>query len=95
MDGESAAQANGIGIATQPSELGSGSRPVVAEPPKTRACANCARLKMKCQWPASGAGHLQDTSCIRYVVVRENECVWMDMWTMLALACAYNVDAAA
>ncbi|KAM0464626.1 hypothetical protein ACHAPV_002459 [Trichoderma viride] len=65
MDGDSAVQANDTGIANQPSEIGPGSRPAVAEPPKTRACANCARLKMKCRWPASGAGHLQDTSCIR------------------------------
>ncbi|KAH8122114.1 hypothetical protein FP744_10004838 [Trichoderma asperellum] len=65
MDGDSAAQVNGTGIATRSSEIGSGSRPAAAEPPKTRACANCARLKMKCRWPASGAGHLQDTSCIR------------------------------
>lgn len=79
MDGDSAAQTNGIGIATQSSEIGSGSRPAVAEPPKTRACANCARLKMKCRWPASGAGHLQDTSCIRYVVVRGmNVYGWID-----------------
>jgi hypothetical protein len=91
MDGDSATQANETGIAIQPSEIGSGSRPAVAEPPKTRACANCARLKMKCRWPASGAGHLQDTSCIRYVVVREMN---VNGWDDADLACPY-VDAAA
>ncbi|KAM5369724.1 hypothetical protein ACJZ2D_008871 [Fusarium nematophilum] len=28
---------------------------------KTRACTNCARLKMKCQWPSSGAGRSENT----------------------------------
>ncbi|KAM0435910.1 hypothetical protein ACHAPT_002802 [Fusarium lateritium] len=31
---------------------------------KTRACVNCARLKMKCQWPNSGAGR-SENSCSR------------------------------
>ncbi|CAG7562720.1 unnamed protein product [Fusarium equiseti] len=35
--------------------------------PKTRACTNCARLKMKCQWPSSGSGRLEKTCsrCLR------------------------------
>lgn len=32
---------------------------------KTRACTNCARLKMKCQWPSSGSGRVEKT-CSRY-----------------------------
>ncbi|KAF4991988.1 hypothetical protein FDECE_13852 [Fusarium decemcellulare] len=28
---------------------------------KTRACVNCARLKMKCQWPSSGSGRTENT----------------------------------
>jgi hypothetical protein len=32
---------------------------------KTRACTNCARLKMKCQWPSSGSGRSEKT-CSRY-----------------------------
>ncbi|KAF5967046.1 cercosporin resistance protein [Fusarium bulbicola] len=31
---------------------------------KTRACTNCARLKMKCQWPSSGSGRVEK-SCSR------------------------------
>ncbi|KAF5235576.1 hypothetical protein FAUST_6995 [Fusarium austroamericanum] len=31
---------------------------------KTRACMNCARLKMKCQWPSSGSGR-PEKSCTR------------------------------
>ncbi|KAF4345015.1 cercosporin resistance [Fusarium beomiforme] len=34
---------------------------------KTRACTNCARLKMKCQWPSSGSGRVEKTCsrCLR------------------------------
>lgn len=32
--------------------------------PKPRACSNCARLKMKCQWPATGAVQPEKT-CAR------------------------------
>ncbi|KAH6984751.1 hypothetical protein BKA56DRAFT_671225 [Ilyonectria sp. MPI-CAGE-AT-0026] len=32
--------------------------------PKPRACSNCARLKMKCQWPAAGAVRPEKT-CAR------------------------------
>ncbi|KAL6883017.1 hypothetical protein HDV57DRAFT_495200 [Trichoderma longibrachiatum] len=31
---------------------------------KSRACINCARLKMKCRWPSPGAGH-GERGCIR------------------------------
>ncbi|KAI5459741.1 hypothetical protein BGZ63DRAFT_388562 [Mariannaea sp. PMI_226] len=31
---------------------------------KQRACANCARLKMKCQWPAAGTGR-PEKACVR------------------------------
>ncbi|PTB64790.1 hypothetical protein BBK36DRAFT_1170469 [Trichoderma citrinoviride] len=31
---------------------------------KSRACANCARLKMKCRWPVPGAGQ-DEGGCIR------------------------------
>ncbi|UKZ82572.1 hypothetical protein TrVFT333_010364 [Trichoderma virens FT-333] len=51
----------GIGA---PSDGGPGSRPTAPEAPKTRACANCARLKMKCRWPESGSGQ-GETNCIR------------------------------
>ncbi|KAF4974797.1 hypothetical protein FZEAL_8351 [Fusarium zealandicum] len=36
------------------------------EPPsqRSRACTSCARLKMKCQWPSSGAGR-SESSCSR------------------------------
>ncbi|KAH6890633.1 hypothetical protein B0T10DRAFT_486368 [Thelonectria olida] len=33
--------------------------------PKQRACANCARLKMKCQWPASGSARPERSACVR------------------------------
>ncbi|KAK7421727.1 hypothetical protein QQZ08_009815 [Neonectria magnoliae] len=29
--------------------------------PKPRACSNCARLKMKCQWPATGSARPEKT----------------------------------
>ncbi|KAF5684212.1 cercosporin resistance [Fusarium circinatum] len=34
---------------------------------KTRACTNCARLKMKCQWPSPGSGRVEKTCsrCLR------------------------------
>ncbi|KAF7560936.1 hypothetical protein G7046_g3209 [Stylonectria norvegica] len=31
---------------------------------KSRACSNCARLKMKCQWPGSGVAR-PESSCLR------------------------------
>lgn len=52
------------GVIGAPPESGSGSRPTGPEALKTRACANCARLKMKCRWPESGEGK-GDTGCIR------------------------------
>ncbi|KAH6605343.1 hypothetical protein Trco_007050 [Trichoderma cornu-damae] len=60
------ATANGDGIGA-PSQGGSGSL-------KTRACANCARLKMKCRWPASAAGQTQETSCIRFPAMCRRLC---------------------
>ncbi|EEU42974.1 uncharacterized protein NECHADRAFT_83628 [Fusarium vanettenii 77-13-4] len=46
------------------SRSGESARSGLAEQTKTRACVNCARLKMKCQWPNSGAGRLEN-SCSR------------------------------
>lgn len=65
------------GVIGAPPESGSGSRPTGPEVPKTRACANCARLKMKCRWPESGAGK-GDAGCIRcdcddFVLVESGE----------------------
>ncbi|KAK5991328.1 Transcription factor himD-like protein [Cladobotryum mycophilum] len=50
-------------LRSQPPDAGH--QPEQREIPKTRACANCARLKMKCRWPVTGASIPQDTSCIR------------------------------
>ncbi|KAL6826398.1 hypothetical protein V8C40DRAFT_244106 [Trichoderma camerunense] len=52
------------GVIGAPPESSSGSRPTGPEAPKTRACANCARLKMKCRWPEFGTGK-GDAGCVR------------------------------
>lgn len=65
MGDEYPAAPNGDGIGA-PSHSGAGPHPAATEAPKTRACANCARLKMKCRWPASGVSQTLEASCIRY-----------------------------
>ncbi|KAH0491824.1 hypothetical protein TgHK011_003232 [Trichoderma gracile] len=39
-------------------------RPTASEAIKSRACINCARLKMKCRWPVAGADQAEG-GCIR------------------------------
>ncbi|KAL7948591.1 hypothetical protein V8C42DRAFT_351640 [Trichoderma barbatum] len=57
--------ANRHGGTGAPPQSGPETRLTAPEAAKTRACANCARLKMKCRWPESGAGRGGEASCIR------------------------------
>ncbi|KAK1244481.1 hypothetical protein MKX07_003280 [Trichoderma sp. CBMAI-0711] len=47
-------------------------RPTASEAIKSRACINCARLKMKCRWPAPGVNQ-EEGGCIRRVAQLEQK----------------------